>query len=442
MLRDAEEYLYSLRNQGAKLGLERMEALLLALESPQKNYPSILVAGTSGKGSTAAMLSSILSSAGYKSGRFTSPHLSRLTERITIDGVEIPDDEFVSILDSIRESISGMKNDPGFSHPTFFEIITALAMLYFSREKVDIAVFEVGLGGKLDSTNTMDHIISIITNVSLEHTRILGDTVGKIAGEKAGIIRSNVPTITAADDPAAICVIQDVCRKKASPLFVLGSDFSVNGTADDFDFSAGDCQISNLRLSLNGDFQLKNAVCAISAITCLADAGFDIPDDAIRNGLLNLRWPGRLEIMQRNPLVIIDGAKDQKSAEIVAPEIQKMTEGKRKVLVLAISSDKNIQSMASSLVPGFDVVIASEHRIDDRSARAEDIASYAKEHCDSCIILPGLEDAMKMAIGLAGSDGAVVLAGSVFAAGQAREIWVGSGAAGFGSGLNEPSKGL
>jgi len=405
---DITNYLYSLRNRGAKLGLERMERLVEALGSPQHHFRSIVVGGTSGKGSTVAMTASILQEAGFRVGMFTSPHLSNLTERIMVDGNEIQEKELERIVTDIRKTIEKMKGEP----PTFFETITAAAFLYFKEQKVDFAVLEVGLGGRLDATRVASPVLSIITNISLEHTKILGDTVEKIAMEKAGIIENIL--ITAADDDAS-AVFEDVCKKKNSKMIRVGEISRKTSAMKGQEFSAiVEGKEYHASIPLLGRHQLENAGCAIAAARAL-----DIPEDAIRKGLGKVSWPGRLEIVQQHPLVVLDCAKDATAMKRLRESLDDF-EYEKLVLVLGISSDKDIKSMVNSIVPKADKVVITSHKVMERAADPAAIAKHiTKEH----IIIKDVKAATKNAISMAGKNDMVLVTGSVFTVADARGIW-------------------
>lgn len=416
-------YLFSLRNRGSKLGLERMQKLSGALGNPQNCFKSILVGGTSGKGSTTAMLASVLQEAGYRTGRFTSPHLSSLTERIAVDGVDIAESGLAAAVSKIRAAISGMDGDTGFEHPTFFEIITTAAFMHFRDAKVDFAVLEVGLGGRLDATNIVNPLVSVITNVSLEHTRILGDTVGKIAMEKAGIIKRNGRVVTASRDKDALAVIENVCNERNASLLRVGREISVSRTSasiegQEFDVSLGSTRYVGLRVPLLGRHQLDNAACALGAIHSI---GAGIPEPAMRSGLSRVSWPGRLEIVRRNPLVVLDGAKDADAMARLARTIREDIKYERLILVIGISSDKNIPGMSDAIIPLADVVVASEHGVDGRALPAEELQKHAKRHGKAAIVIRDVRDAVKKAVSMAGEGDLVLVTGSLFTVGDARE---------------------
>ena len=437
---EAINYLYSLRNMGAKLGLERVERLLEELGSPQNDFRSILVGGTSGKGSTVTMLASILQETGYKTGRYTSPHLHSLTERIVIDGKEINENELVAMVVRIRNAIEKMKTQPEFEHPTFFEVITAIAFLYFAEKKVEIAVLEVGLGGRLDATNVVNPLCSIITNVSLEHQKILGDTVEKIANEKAGIIKNNGILITAAKE-GALAVLETKCKKKNSRIIRIGKE--IIATRSFVGIDGQKIRIKNsermyeLFVPFIGRYQIENTACAVGAICVLQNSGIAISDMAIINGLKNTRWPGRMEIIQKKPLIILDGAKDANAMERLVETISNDIDYGKLIVVMSICSDKNIKKMMEEIVKITDHIIITKHKVMDRAIDPKIIAKEV--HSIPYEIIEDVRQATKKAIEIANDDDLVLVTGSLFAVAEAREIWYGKNIT-MGLDLNEIPK--
>jgi dihydrofolate synthase/folylpolyglutamate synthase len=432
-----KDYLYALRNSGAKLGLERMRLLAEELDNPQKSFRAVLVGGTSGKGSTTAMLSTILKESGYRVGTFISPHLSSLTERIMINGQPISEERLDRLITKIEKKIDVMEKRPGFEHPTFFEVVAAAAMLCFKEEKVDFGVLEVGLGGRLDATNIIDAELTVITNISLEHTRILGDTVEKIAQEKAGITRENGMLITAAKG-SALETIEKICGKKNCKVTRVGKEVTVKrtkGSLSGQEFSVFAQKELELFTPLMGRHQLENAACAVAAALAL-----DVPSDAIERGIKNTRWPGRMEIIQENPRVILDCAKDAEAATRLRETIEEDFEFRKLILVFGVSSDKNIRKMLSELTALAETAIITEHRIMDRAAEADSVAEIASEYCKNCHTIYTIKDAVKKALEIAGPDDLVLVTGSIFVVGDAREFWQGQEGR-LGRGLNEvPSR--
>lgn len=429
-LTDVESYLYSLRNSGAKLGLERMRRLLIILNNPEKSFKCILIGGTNGKGSTTAMLSSVLLEAGFNTGGFTSPHLVHLSERVSFNGKDISKKNLSRIVNVVKSAIDiEVKKDRTFEQPTFFEVMTASTLLYFREKKADFAVLEVGLGGRLDATNAVDPVLSVITNISLEHTQILGDTVSKIANEKAGIIRKNSFLITASHDKEVLDLFKAITSEKNTTMIEVGKDITINSISsgiEGHDFKAKmDGWDIDVSIPFLGAHQIDNACCALGAISVLRKLLFAIPDDAVKKGMKNARWRGRFEIVRKNPFVIVDGAKDPNAMLCLRKTIDELkaaTGYGKLILVLAISSDKDIKGMVDNIVPASEKIVITRHDVSDRAAEPSAIAAYVSRHNKEFWIRQDMKSAIKMALSVAGKTDAVLVAGSVFGAGEALEI--------------------
>jgi dihydrofolate synthase/folylpolyglutamate synthase len=437
---DVTHYLYSLNILGGKLGLERVKKLLELLGNPQENFKSILVGGTNGKGSTVAMISSILQEAGYRIGTFTKPHLSSFTERIVVNGKKISEDDVIRIVEKIKITIERMKKDPNFEHPTFFEIVVAITLLYFKEQKVDFAVLEVGMGGRLDATNTVNPLVSIITNVSLEHTKILGDTVLKIAKEKAGIIKQDGILVTATSDEEVFSLFKEICKEKNSRIFrieennfekissdINGQEFKLKGLDKNYD----------LYIPLLGNHQLMNVATAIEAIESLKFHNIRIPKKAIKEGLKNVKWPGRLEIIQKNPLVVLDCAKDPFAMKNLKEAVLENFNHEKLILVISISNDKDYRSMMDYIVPISDLVILTKHKVMNRGIDPKILAEDVKKHSKDFIIVEDVKDAVKKSLSLSKNNDMILVTGSLFTVGEAREIWFKEVDVRWGRELNE-----
>jgi dihydrofolate synthase/folylpolyglutamate synthase len=380
--------------------LDRMHELLRRLGNPHQKYPTIHVAGTKGKGSTAAMTAAILTAAGHRTGLYTSPHLDRLEERIVIDGDCCLPDQLVSLVDRLRPIVAALDALPlhgdgsasPLSAPTWFEITTAMALLHFAAEGVDIAVIEVGLGGRLDSTNAIQPLVSIITSISFDHMKQLGSTLAAIAREKAGIIKPGVPVVSGVMDSEAWASIDEVRCQNNSPLIQLGSDFDfryhpprdLDHTASagemDFFLPAGSdtARYENLRLSLIGRHQAANAAVSLAAIEQLRQAGWRIPESAIRQGLTEIRWPARVEIVQRKPTVVLDAAHNAASvASLLQTLDESFSPSAPRLLIFATTQDKQVREMLEQLLPRFDHVLLTRYTTNPRSVPVEELASLA-----------------------------------------------------------------
>jgi dihydrofolate synthase/folylpolyglutamate synthase len=344
--KDTIDYLYGLQKHGIKLGLKNTLELLSKFGNPQRDYKSVHVAGTNGKGSTAAMLASMLKQGGLKVGLFTSPHLVSFTERISINGVKITEEEVVELAASIREKASGI-------NPTFFEVVTIMGFLYFRKKGVQWAVVETGLGGRLDATNVLEPEVSMITTLGMDHMEFLGDSLDDIAFEKAGIIKRNTPVVTASRMDA----IEKTARELGSDLYTYGEDFSstVKSSGLDgvlFDYVSTERSIHDLTIPLPGDYQALNASLAIKTLDIIRGTAENIKD-SIRDGLSSLKWPGRLELVSHDPLVFIDGAHNPGAAAALAKTLRTgyLKNKEKFVLVMGVMGDKDIGEILKPLLP-------------------------------------------------------------------------------------------
>lgn len=434
--------------QPADLKLDRMKALLQLLGNPQERLPIIHVAGSKGKGSTSAMLASVLRRTGYRAGLFTSPHLCRVEERIQVDGEPITPGELAGLLTQIRNTLANSEQahqradaprSPLTTHhsPTFFEIATALGFLHFCRNQVDVAVIEVGLGGRFDSTNVCLPMVSLITSISFDHTQQLGNRLASIAMEKAGIVKSGRPAISGATVPEAAEVIERICQERQSPLQQLGRDFHYEyepcwiGAAvpckPRVKVLTPDRVWPWMELGLLGEHQAANAAVAVACIEQLRQQGWNIDDAAVADGLANVSWPARLEIIGRKPLVVLDCAHNVASVQALVDTLRSSFPPSRRLLIFAGSSDKDVSGMFRVLLPYFDHAFLTCHRNTARSVPAEQLARLCQDHggvphtvCSSPV------DALEAARALAQADDLICITGSVYLAGELRPLLVGS----------------
>ena len=426
--RELVGWLFSLRRLGSKPGLRRISHLLSELGDPHRAFKAIHVTGTSGKGSTTAMAASILHAAGYRVGMYTSPHLSSFTERIVVDGQPIGVGDVVRLIESLRPIAEGMASKPDLGHPTFFELSTAMAFKYFEERGVDYAVVEVGMGGRLDATNVIDAEVAVITNVSLEHTKYLGDTVIEIAGEKAGIIKPGSTLITAVEQPEVLELLEGICHDRDAEIYVVDRDiryrrlrhslegqwFNLQGLRDDY---------RELFIPLLGGHQLRNASCAVGAVEALSLHGVEVPPEAVREGLRKTRWPGRLEVVQRKPLTILDCAKDPKAMENLAAVLREDFSYDRLIAVVSISRDKDIPRMIRALASVASHFIITRHGVMGRAAEPEAIAVEVERFSKPYEIVEDVRSAVRRALEIAGGDDLILVTGSVFTVGEARCLW-------------------
>ncbi|MCR4440384.1 MAG: folylpolyglutamate synthase/dihydrofolate synthase family protein [bacterium] len=349
------EYLFGLHRFGMRLGLERIEALLARLGEPQRRFASVHVAGTNGKGSTAAALASILRKAGLRTGLYTSPHLVRPEQRIAIDGAPIACEEFVELVARVRPLVEELG-------ATFFEAITAMAFLYFAERQVDVAVVEVGLGGRLDATNVLRPLLSLITSIDLDHVEHLGATVRDIAQEKAGIIKPGVPCLTSAAHPEALGVLRTVAASRRAPFHTVSELFRVTDVElgqEVTTFSLVNEQVAfrGLRSPLVGEHQLSNCALAVSAAHYLSRQEPRITASAIRTGLEGMRWPGRLQKIAERPTTLVDVAHNPAAMRCIASALG-LFAFRRLLVVMGVMRDKDYQAMVAAIAPVVSVAIA------------------------------------------------------------------------------------
>jgi dihydrofolate synthase / folylpolyglutamate synthase len=432
----ALDYLYAfldterkLPRRPAELNLPRTAALLAAL-GPTRVAPSVVIAGTKGKGSTAALLEAIARAAGLRTGLWTSPHLHSYRERIQVDRRLITQEELVGEVEAIRPLVAGF--DQGrYGAPTVFELGFAIALRYFAQRDVDLAILEVGLGGRYDSANVVTPLLSVITSISYDHMHVLGDTLGQIAYEKAGILKPGVPAITVAQPPEALQEIARVAAEVGAPLYIAAGsqrsavvealatgDWRPATAFDPFDRYRGPTAVA-----LQGVFQRENARLAVGAALLLRDAGLPISNAAIAEGLASARWPGRLEIVPGDPPIVLDGAHNGDSAHKLVESLAEVFPGRRLVLVFGTSQDKDLARILAELMPAASVLVLtrSDHPrawtdLEDLGARASALRPDVQ-----MVIAPEVPHALEQARRLAGPADLICVTGSLFVVAAARE---------------------
>jgi dihydrofolate synthase/folylpolyglutamate synthase len=418
----ALDYLKSLTKFGMNFGLTRIQRLLELLHHPQRRFKIIHVAGTNGKGSTAAMLSAILQAAGIKTALYTSPHLLSYTERMMVNGRQITCEEFAAVLDHTRDAVNEMVKTGG-EHPTEFEVLTAAAFHFFAMVGVEYAVVEAGLGGLLDSTNVVRPEVAVITNVTLEHTDICGKTVAEIARHKAGIIKQGIPVVTAAQGEAQK-IIRETAAEKNAPLLILGEDFSAqqmssNGCQQEILLSTSrqGC-LGRFAVNLLGRHQVENSALAVMAAQIIANGESRITVAAIQLGLANVQWPGRFEVVHCQPITVLDGAHNPAGARVLRATLDEVFPGAITFL-LGILADKDIAAITEALVRAVDDVVIVRP-LSERAADPQVVASnLAAKRIE---IATSISEGYAKACSLAGSAGVVCAAGSLYLIGPAREI--------------------
>lgn len=414
-------YLETLNSFGINLGLSRIQKMLELMGHPEKKYKTIHVTGTNGKGSVTATLTSVLVASGIKTGMYTSPHLSSYTERIAINGSRISEEKFASAIFYAKNIIEKMLAE-GYEHPTQFEVITAAAFYLFACEDVEYAVIEVGLGGLLDSTNVIVPQVAIITNVSLEHTDKCGNTVKKIANHKAGIIKSGVPVVTAAQGDA-LAVIWEKAGELKAPLYLVGRDFSaqfIRFTAEGQEMNISTKErglLGNFIVPLLGKHQLENCSIAVMAALILAKNNKRISLASIAKGLATVKWPARFEIVSKNPVIIIDGAHNPAGVSVLRNTLDELYADKPITFVLGILRDKNIEEMIKILIRPSDQVIVVRPN-SDRAANPDEIAQkITARHIETASsITQGISRAKSI------GQEIICVAGSLYLAGIARNV--------------------
>jgi dihydrofolate synthase / folylpolyglutamate synthase len=442
----ALDYLYSFidyslqRNftyETANLDLRRVIAFLELLGNPHQRYPVIHVAGTKGKGSVSAMIASALKAAGYRTGLYTSPHMIDFCERIRINGKNIDTERLAQLVDQMEDPIQQI---PAL---TTFELMTSLGFLYFAEEQVDAAVIEVGLGGRLDATNVVDPLVSVITSLSYDHTKILGNTLAEIAMEKAGIIKPGIPFVSAPQEAEALKVLSAVAETRKSRMVLVGRDWhfaphrrSLEGQSfylwpasdqehiDRILEQAGELEWvpARFEIPLLGHHQIINAATAYAALRTASDRGLSISEDDVRSGFLAVQWPGRFQVLQKAPYVVLDSAHNRDSARKLRTALDDYFPLHRVVLLFGASEDKDIDGMLDEMLPRVDQVVVTQ-TIHPRAASAEKLAEKIRER--GCPVESAADpaSALAQALHLCAPEDVLLVAGSVFMAAAVLAEW-------------------
>ena len=434
---EALDFIHGLNRFGTKLGLHNITKLLELLGNPHENITIIHVAGTNGKGSTCAMIASILRSAGFKVGLYISPYLEVFNERMQVNGENISNEDLARLTEKVREKVFYMREN-GLGSPTEFEVVTAIGFSYFKEQAVDFLVLEVGMGGRLDATNVVTPLVSVITPISMDHQQYLGSTLRDISREKCGIIKQGVPVVTAPQEDEAMAVIEDTCRERNCSLTkVINSSVSrspdtisyrfVNGGIKGmtFDLYTPKTDYPGLQIGLMGRHQLDNAATAVAAVEPLGNSGVNLSREAIYKGLKGARWPGRLEIMKEKPTVLIDGAHNIAGIKTLKAVLEEYFYDRKKILVVGILEDKDYTEMLEELIPVADTVICTapdNPRALSAARLAEAVSNIFQKSQIKVYAQEKIEDALKLASSLADDEDMVVFAGSLYMIGHVRTL--------------------
>lgn len=411
---DMLAFLSSLNKMGIRFGLDPIRSLLDRLRNPQNGYPSVLIAGTNGKGSVAAMTASILTAGGFKTGLYTSPDLIDFRERIRVDGEMISREEAAICTGQVKAAIT--------EDVSYFEFLTAMAFLHFQRQQVDIAILEIGMGGRLDATNVVIPLVSVITNISLEHREYLGNTLEKITREKGGIIKEGGICLTAARQKRVVATLEEICREKGARLYRVGKEIRTTLHRDGtFSYHGIGRSYARLVCPLAGRHQFSNAALALGAVELIADAGFPVDGQTVAEGLRKTRWEGRLEILRHAPTLLVDGAHNPAGAETLRRALQTGFPRRRFILIFGVLGDKDYRAMVKRLLPLADRVILTRPN-SERSLPLDLLLPVARRFHGAVEGIENPGDALRAAISQAGEEDLICVAGSLYLVGEIKKI--------------------
>ena len=404
--------------------LRRVDELLARLGNPHLGAKSVHIAGTNGKGSTAAMIASALTASGYTTGLYTSPHLHTWRERIRVNGRLISEEELTALVERLKPEIEAVNQKATYGQLTTFEMLTALAFAHFKLKEVDFQVLEVGLGGKFDATNVINPEVCIITSISFDHTEVLGNSLAEIAAEKAGIIKPGCVVVTSPQPDEVNTVIEETCFSHGVELVRVGSNITWQGISSNLNRQLlqvkGRLDSYELSIPLLGDYQLGNAATAVAALEVLAGRGVNISKNSIISGLAQVGWPGRLQILSHRPLLIVDGAHNPDSARRLKQSLEQHFDFDRAILVIGASSDKDIAGIISELAPPFDKVIVTRSR-HPRAMPLPLLKAEFRRHGVEAQAIDTVSEALSLALALAGARDLVCVTGSLFVVAEAIE---------------------
>jgi dihydrofolate synthase/folylpolyglutamate synthase len=402
--------------------LRRVDELLSILGDPHQKAGSVHITGTNGKGSVAIMMAYALTAAGYSTGLYTSPHLHSWRERIRVDGEMISEAELAKLVSDLKPYVEEVNQRATYGQLTTFEFLTCMAFAYFGQKGVKFQVLEVGMGGKFDATSVITPMVAIITTIGLDHTDVLGNTLAQIAAEKCGIIKPESTVVISPQPPEAAQVIEKTCAERGAKLITVGKDVKWRTLDSDLDGQRFEVKgrkgSYELSIPILGEHQLQNAATAVAALEVLIDKGFDIPNDRIAEGFSKIEWPGRFQVLRRNPPVVVDGAHNSDAARSLKKALKKYFDFEKAILVMGASDDKNIKGVIAELAPLFDRVIVTRSRHPRAMAPAPLAAEFAR-HGLKARIAEDVPSALSQALALAGEKELVCLAGSLFIVGEA-----------------------
>lgn len=418
------EYLFGLQKHGIKPGVGTIARLLDGLGRPHEAYPTLHIGGTNGKGSTAAMAAAMLQAAGYRVGLYTSPHLVEFRERVRVNGAMIPEAAVAALTERLSR-LAGLG-----PQPTFFEFTTALAFQYFAEARVEVAVVEVGLGGRFDATNLIVPLVSAITTVALDHQEYLGSSVDAIASEKAGIVKQDVPVVTGRLTPPAADVVARTATERHAPLYRLGLEFEAQGdTLTGFAYRGIRSRQEGLTCPLAGAHQLDNAACALALMELVSERGFRVSAQAVRDGLCRTSWEGRLEVVEHAPLLVLDGAHNPEAGATLAAYLashRASHPGSRVILVLGMMRDKDLAGFCGLLAPLADELVLTQAQL-TRAASVHKLASVLGERAAGAHLAPHPAEALALARRLAVTDDLICVTGSLMLVGDVKALLRGCG---------------
>lgn len=422
---DALDYLYRLQWHGIQPGLERMERLLSLMDHPERKYRSVHIGGTNGKGSTAATVASILQRGGYRTGLYTSPHLIDFSERIRISGAPISPDQIVRLTNLMRKRIEEEAPELTLSL-TFFEFTTAMAFLYFAEAKVDLAVVEVGLGGRFDATNLLTPLAAAVTHIDLDHERYLGATILQIASEKAGIIKAGIPVVTGASQPEVLALFEKAARSKGAPLLRLDHEIRVEGDRPEGFLYRGERE-RWVRSPLLGRHQVRNTAVALGIIEQLQERGVALSEEAIVEGIARVEWAGRLDVIRRRPLILLDGAHNPAGARALADFLNGVDPARRgKHWVIAgIMRDKNIPDILAPLLSWTDEIVLTRPEI-ERAAEPDLLIASIQKPSLVRTVRERVPDAIAYVESFLQPEDTLVITGSLYTVGEAKAVYTGT----------------